>query len=164
MLATDENKLAFASEKNERIYTFLKEQPVGVLASVDPNSNPHAAVIYFGIDEDFKVSFTTKRDTKKNDNIKHNNHVMLVAYDPLSQTTIQITGVAKEITDDKEAAEAFQNTLAAARRASNSNMPPISKLLAGHYVTYRVNPVQIRMAIFSRPDSGGYDIFETIDF
>lgn len=163
MAEIDDTKRAYASEKNERIYNFLQEQPVGVLATVDPNGNPHAAAIYFGVDEDFNIRFTTKRDTKKHDNLMHANHVMLVSYEPVSQSTVQVSGIAEEITDDNEANEAFQSMLNAARKVSDSDMPPISKLQAGHYVAFRIKPVQIRMAIFTRPDSGGYDMFETID-
>ena len=46
---------AASSETNLRIYDFLKSQPTGVLALVDPDGNPHATVVYFSIDDDFNV-------------------------------------------------------------------------------------------------------------
>ncbi len=155
---------ASSSESNQRIYDFLKMHPVGVLATVDPNGNPNATVIYYSVDEYFKAIFITKRDTKKNDNLQHNNHLQLVAYDASSQTTAQITGIAIDITDTSEADEAFNATLKAAVRTSEAGVPPISKLYAGQYVAYHIEPKQIRMAVFARPDPGGYDIYETIDF
>ncbi len=155
---------AFSSERNQRIYSFLKSHPVGTLASVDPNGDPHAVVIYYAVDENFDFVFMTKRDTKKHDNLQHNNHVMLVAYEPLSQTTVQITGTAKEIDDNVKAQEAFSGMLDASRQTSEAGIPPLSKLYAGYYVAYRLKPAQIRMAVFSRPDPGGYDMYETIDF
>ncbi len=152
------------TESNQRIYEFLKTHPVAVLATIDPNGNPHATVVYFSVDERFNISFTTKRDTKKHDNLKRNNHIMMVAYEALTQTTAQITGVAEDIGDTAEAAEVFKNTLRASMQTSEAGIPPISKLYAGQYVAYRVRPVQIRMAMFVRPDPGGYDLYETIDF
>jgi len=154
---------AHTSESSKRIYDFLKLHSVGVLATVDPNSDPRATVIYYAVDEDFNITFTTKRDTKKHDNIQHNNHVQLVAYEASSQTTVQITGIAEDISDTPEANEVFSNTLKAAIRTSEAGVPPISKLYAGHYVAYRIKPKQIRMAVFIRPDPGGYDIYETLD-
>lgn len=151
-------------ESNQRIYEFLKTHPIGVLASVDPNNDPHAAVIYYSVDDDFNLFFTTKRDTKKHDNLKHKDHVMLVAYEASSQTTVQVTGTAEDITDTPEAFEVFKGTVKAALKTSESGVPPISKLYAGNYVAWRINPVQIRMAVFVRPDPGGYDVYETIDF
>lgn len=155
---------ASTSEGNSRIYDFLKSHPVGVLSTVDPNGNPHATVIYYSVDDNFKVTFTTKRDTKKNDNITHNNHVMLIAFDTLTQTTAQITGLAVDISETAEAQRAFSTMLATAEATSKTKVPPISKLLAGPYVCYEIKPVQIRMAVFVRPNPGGFDIYETIDF
>ncbi len=162
--STYEKPVASSSESNRRIYNFLKVHPVGVLAMVDPEGNPHATVIYFSVDEEFNITFTTKRDTKKHDNLKHNNHVQLIAYEASSQTTVQITGIAKDISHEPEASEAFSNTVRASMQTSGADVPPISKLQAGHYVAYKLSPKQIRMAIFARPDPGGYDIYETIDF
>jgi general stress protein 26 len=158
-------QLASSSESNQRVYDFLKSHPVGVLAMVDPNGNPHATVIYFSIEEDFSISFTTKRDTKKHDNLQHNNHVMLVAYEAETQTTTQVIGTAEDITDAQQAQETFTNTqIAASETSEEAGEPPISKLYAGEYVAYSLKPAQIRMAVFARPDSGGYDMYETIDF
>lgn len=155
---------AFSSERNRRVYDFLKAHPIGTLASVDPNGNPHAAVIYFAVDENFDFVFMTKRDTKKHDNLQHNNHVMLVSYEASSQTTVQITGSAKEIHDNVKAQEAFSGMLDASKQTSEVGVPPLSKLYAGYYVAYQLKPVQIRMAMFIRPDPGGYDMYEIIDF
>ncbi len=155
---------ADTSERNQRIYDFLKSQPVGVLATVDPDNNPHAAVVYFSVDEKFNILFMTKRDTKKRDNLLHNNHAMLVAYEPIKQATVQVTGTVEEVQDNEEAQWAFSGMLSSSARTSEAVVPPLSKLYAGHYVAYKLKPVQIRMAMFIRPGPGGYDMYETIDF
>ncbi|MDZ7786399.1 MAG: pyridoxamine 5'-phosphate oxidase family protein [Candidatus Saccharibacteria bacterium] len=156
---------ASSSETNKRIFDFLKSHPVGVLATVDPNSNPHAAAVYYAVDKNFNVTFVTKKGTKKHDNLKHKNHVMMIAYEAETQTTAQITGVAEDIShSQKEANEAFRNMLDASMETSEAGLPPISKLEAGNYVAHKLTPRQIRMAVFLRPDKGGYDMYETIDF
>ena len=155
---------AQSSESNNRIYAFLRSNPIGVLATVDPDGNPHAAVIYFSVSDDFNLTFTTKHDTKKHDNLIRNNHAMLVCYEASSQTTVQITGSVKKIDDIGEANEAFTHMLQASQQTSESGIPPITKLHAGQYIAYRIKPTQIRMAVFIRPDAGGYDMFETINF
>jgi general stress protein 26 len=151
-------------ESKRRIRDFLTLHPVGVLATIDPNDNPHASVIYFSVDDDFNILFTTKHDTKKHDSLKHHNHAMLVTFEAESQSTVQITGVAEEITDSRDANEAFKGTLKASLQTSEAGIAPISKLYAGQYVAYRLKPKQIRMAIFSRPVGSGREIFETLDF
>lgn len=151
-------------ESKLRIREFLTLHPVGVLATTDPNNDPHGSVIYYSVDEDFNILFTTKHDTKKHDSLKHHNHAMLVSYDAASQSCIQITGITEEITDSTAANEAFKGTLKASLQTSEAGIAPISKLYAGQYVAYRLMPKQIRMAVFSRPAGVGQEIFETLEF
>lgn len=159
----DTIKRTQATERNQRIYSFLQSQPIGVLATVDPNNDPHAAVIYFSVDDDFNILFVTKRDTKKSDNIEHNSHVMMVVYEAASQTTAQITGIAKQVTDTDIVAEALAGNVAAASQTSESGQSPLDKLRAGSHVAYCIQPASIKMAMFIRPDPGGQDMYETAD-
>jgi uncharacterized protein YhbP (UPF0306 family) len=152
------------SERQRRIYHFLGDNHVGVLATIDPNNEPHGAVIYHIIDKDFNVSFLTKTGTKKYDNLVRNNHVVLVVYEPASQTVAQVIGKAVEITDgysiNAVAAAVFTSSL----RASDGSSPPVAKLQAGEYAAFRIEPDQIRMAAYAHPDSGDYDrLFDSIE-
>lgn len=149
-------------KKNEKALNFLKHHPVGALATVDPDGNPHAAAIYFTVDSHQTISFLTKSGTKKADNLEHNNHAMLVAYDAATQTTVQATGEVSQIKDHAEVNEVFGQILKASFDTSGTNVPPITKLKEGEYVFYKLKPKQIRMAVFTRPKSGEYeDIFKT---
>jgi nitroimidazol reductase NimA-like FMN-containing flavoprotein (pyridoxamine 5'-phosphate oxidase superfamily) len=152
------------SDNHARIYEFLAKHPVGVLSTVDVNAEPHGVVIYYSVEDNFNIVFTTKRDTKKHDNLQHNNHAMVTVYEPASQTTVQILATATDITDTVKGQDSFKHALAASIRTSNTAVPPISKLSAGHYVAYELKPRQIRIAVFSDPNPGSYDMFETIDF
>lgn len=155
---------AKTSSTSKWIHDFLQANPVGVLTTVDPNGDPHATVIYFSIDPQFNILFMTKNETKKYDNLLHNNHAMLLVYDTPTQTTVQITAKAIEQTDKTEIGKAFVESLRTAKAKSESGIPPILKLHAGDYTAFVLRPVRIRMAMFIRPDPGGYDIYETLDF
>ncbi len=157
------SSIVHSSEKHERIYEFLQENPVAVLATVDNAKQPHGSVIYFHVDDNFTVTFTTKHDTKKHENLKHSPKVMLVVFEAASQTVVQISGEAEALTDKADINDVFTHALAASMRTSMAGLPPISKLQAGNYSAYRVSPTEIRMAVFARPDSGGYELFETVD-
>ncbi len=149
--------------KREEAYEFLQKQKVGVLATVDPNGDPHAAAIYFAVDKTLSVLFVTKTGTKKADNLEHNNHAMLVVYDSPTQTTVQLTGMVTKITDFVETNEIFTKIIYASIEASGIDVPPVAKLDNGEYVAYKLKPTQIRMAIFTRPESGNYQgLFKTI--
>lgn len=153
-----------SEESKSRILDFMEHHPVGVLATVAPSGDPDATTIYYATQDDFVITFITKHDTKKTDNINHNNHVILVAHEAASQTVLQVRGIAEEITDVNEANEAFRATLRASLRTSESGVPPVSKLHMGEYVAFRIRPKEIRMAVFVRPDTGGYELYETLEF
>jgi len=152
------------TQRQQRIYDFLSANQVGVLATVDPNGEPHGAVIYFSIDKDFMVTFLTKSGTKKYDNLTRNNHAVLVVFDPVTQTVAQLVGKAVEITDTNNinaiAAAVFKVSL----KSSAHGTLPITKLEAGEYAAFQIQPVQIRMARYGQLDSGDYrELFESIE-
>lgn len=168
MLHTTDHNLRKAasqfSDKKQRIYDFLFSTSVGVLSSVDPDGDPHGAVIYYTINRDFVISFLTKSQTKKYDNLVHNNHVMLTVFDPLSQTTVQVTGTATEEKNGFVMNQIAGRVLGTSLRTSDAGLPPLDKLVAGSYVAFKIAPVQVRMAVYARPDPGEYsELFETVE-
>lgn len=148
----------------ERIHTFLQKNPVGVLATTNPDHTPHAAVIYFSTKDDFEIVFVTKTKTQKYRNLKNHLHATLVSFDTFSQTTVQVTGKAKETTDPSERQSMIAILERLSKNANQSHIPPITKFEAGDYSVFSLKPSMIRMGVFMRPDAGGYDIFETIKF
>ena len=153
------------SDRQQRIYGFLSTHPVGVLSSVSPDGDPHGAVVHFVIDKQFTVSFLTKDDTRKYDNLKHFNHIMLTVFDASAQTTAQITGTATEIQDRSAVPHLVWAILEASLDSSvGTGLPPIAKLQAGSYAAFSIQPAQIRMAVYSRPDPGDYtELYETLE-
>lgn len=152
------------SERQRRIYDFLNNSRMGVLATVDPDGEPHGVVIYYTIDEHFAVSFLTRAGTKKYDNLSRLNHVMLVVFDPATQTVAQVIGKAVEITDGYDinavAAAIFMTSI----KTSQGGLPPIAKLPAGTYVAFKIEPDQIRLATYADPASGDHTkIFQSIE-
>lgn len=149
-------------KQNKEAHEFLEKHPVGVLATVDPDGNPHAAVIYFVVDDSSNITFVTKSGTKKADNLKHNSHAMLVVYDAASQTTVQVTGKVTGGTNHTEVNGIFSRILDASAATSGSSVPPISKLKEGDYIAFKLKPKQVRMASFKDNKGGEYeDVFET---
>lgn len=143
-------------------FQFLKKHKVGVLATVDPNGEPHAAAIYFNVEDGKSITFMTKTGTKKADNLRHNNHAVLVVYEASSQTTVQLTGTTEEVSDLHEANAIFGQVMNTSTEESNTPVPPISRLQEGDYVAYRLNPAETRMAVFNKPDFGNFqDLFQT---
>ena len=153
------------TERQQRIFDFINSTRTGVLASVDPNGEPHATVMYHSISKkDFSVSFLTKKGTKKYDNLMRHAHVVLVVYEPSNQTVAQIIGKAEEVTDAHEINDIASTIFKTSMEASGGKTIPVVKLEAGDYAAFRIAPVQIRMACYEQPGSGGYShIFESIE-
>ena len=152
------------SDRKQRFFDFLVTHPVGVISTVDPSGEPHGAVIYYTVDPEFKVYFLTRNKTKKYDNLVHYNHAMLTVCEPKTQTTVQIVGTSEVIKNGYEINSIAGAVLGASVQTSEGGLLPITKLEAGEYVAFRLTPVQLRMAVYSRPDSGGYqDLFESIE-
>ena len=159
-----EKKRADRDESEKRIRDFLQLHPIGVLATIDPDGNPHASVIYFSIRADGTLLFTTKSRTKKSDNLDLNNHVMLIIYESPTQTSVQITGLAQLVADKKVAQDSFDAMFETAAITSMYGTPPISKLDSGNYVAYRIIPSQMRMTVYMQLGRSGSDLSETIDY
>ncbi|HSX16303.1 MAG TPA: pyridoxamine 5'-phosphate oxidase family protein [Candidatus Saccharimonadales bacterium] len=150
--------------RQRRIYNFLKENHTAVLSSVTPDGNPHGAVVYYMVDADFTFHILTKKGTRKYDNLAHNGHVMLTIFKPETQTTAQVTGIALERGGNANINEVAGGVFGASLQTSTSGLPPIVKLHAGPFTTFRIVPKQIRMAIYARPDSGNYnELFDSIE-
>lgn len=149
------------SESKEHILDFLKQNTTAVLATASKDGEPHAATIYYMIDDDLNFYFITKRDTTKSQNLKSGGRAALAIYEEGTQTTVQAVGKVEEEMDVTKTQKVFSNILKISMATSESGTPPISKLQAGPYVAYRLTPDSVRMASFIRPDSGSYErIFE----
>lgn len=152
------------SDRKRRFYNFLRENPIGVLSTVTPDCEPHGVVVYFSVDRQFRVSILTRSETKKYDNLKHNNHAMLTVFEPSTQSVAQLTGRATELYDGSAIASVAGNIAAISQRTSDAGLPPVSKLNAGEFAVIQIEPVQLRLAVYARPDFGGYqELFESIE-
>jgi pyridoxine/pyridoxamine 5'-phosphate oxidase len=162
---TKRNAAATTEGSYDRAYDFLRSRPTGVLSTVDPNGEPHGAVIYYGISRaDLALTFLTKKDTKKSDNLAHKNHAMLTVFDEKLQTVVQVTGRVTQVTDDAEISLIFRNALRASLHTGWSAVPPVSKLPGNAFIAYRLQPVQIRISAYGHTDVRGQGPrFEVID-
>jgi general stress protein 26 len=152
--------MSFMKSDQQKIYRFLHAHPVAALGTIDRAATPHIAIVYFSVDKDLVVTFTTKRQTKKHVNIMHNPEVMLLSHEVSSQTCAQITGIAEEIWDVEQAGEVFQKTLQHSLKTSGIGIPPVAKL-QGDYVAYRVKPRQVLMTEFARANPSNYQLYDT---
>lgn len=149
----------------QTIYEFLKSHPIGVLATVGDGRNPHATTVYYGVEDDLSLKFLSKRDTQKIQNLEANKNVVLVVFEATTQTNVQVIGEAEDISDEAESHKVFSKILEITRATSQAEVPPMSKLFAGHYVAYKITPKQIRYSNYQlHPSPSTETEFITLEF
>lgn len=148
---------------NQEVFNFLNANPIAVLSTVNLEGDPHATTIYFKIDEEFNCYFLSKKDTAKIQNIKNNKNVVLVVFEPTKQINVQIYAKAVEVTNEESSGSIFKQILEVTRQTSISEVPPVSKLFAGHYVAYKLVPKKIDYSVY-QPDPDLKAKFYSIDF
>lgn len=77
------------------IYEFLKRNALAVLSTVDEKGHPHAAPIYYFMDEGFNFFFVTPTKTQKYVNIKEKKEAVLTITDEETKETVGIRGHAQ---------------------------------------------------------------------
>jgi general stress protein 26 len=153
-----------SEHSNERILEFLNNHPTAVLATVGPDCNPHASVIYYAVDAALTVRFITKNRTEKSDNLHLHNRLSMVVYDDITQTIVTMAGAAAEVTDQEDISKVFRCTLRASLHTGANAVPPIAKLNAGEYVAYQFKPDFVHMIAYNEPLTGsGRRMFETAE-
>ena len=142
-----------SEQEQGKIIDFLRRHPVGVLATIGLDGRPNASTIYFSVDDDMNLRFTTKQQTNKHANIAKNNEVMFVVYDAVNQSTVQVSGIATEETDAQAAQAVYHGTLQAAEQTGLDVVPPIAKIAAGSYVAYTIKPTNIWLTEYGWGDN-----------
>ena len=122
------------------LYQFMQRQKLAVMASVNTESWPEAAVVGMVVTEDLEIFCSTFRTSRKFENIKNNPRVAL-AIGWEDGKTVQYEGNAVDVTDD-ESSELLKSRLA--------SIPSIAKYLErDHQIFYKINPKWIRFSDLS---------------
>ena len=153
-----------APNSKQLIDDYVRSKGSGVLATTGADNVPHAAVVYYGVEDDLSLTFGTKVGTTKHQHLQANKNVALVVYDEVAQTSLQVFGRAEEITDEDQVDRVAANMYARSAEISGRELPPAEKLYAGDYAAYRLVPGAMVMAVYARPDSGQDSLFEKLTF
>ncbi|HIA91707.1 TPA: pyridoxamine 5'-phosphate oxidase family protein [Candidatus Saccharibacteria bacterium] len=150
-------------ETASNILKELRSEDVMTLCTMNLNLRPHLSVVYYSVSDAFELFFITKVKTNKHKHLQINPNVTALVYEEKRQLSIQITGTAHAEEPSDETHDMLEKVFEKASK-HNFNAPPIAKLWAGGFVMYKIKPSTITMALFTRPQAGGYDMFEAINF
>ena len=139
---------------------FLKAHDAGVLATVSPDGNPHASIVYYVADDLFNIYFLTKLGSRKYTGILSHPVVAFTIGRQDVPQTLQIEGVAVELTNDDEK----RPHVAELMDTLSNNNPlyiPIAKM-DSEVVIMWIQPKWIRWADFSTHGIGNDAMFTEI--
>jgi uncharacterized protein YhbP (UPF0306 family) len=142
------------------VIEFLKANHVAVLATASPQSaEPHAAAVFYATDSHVNLYFLTKEQTTKSKNLNSNPQAAVVIYEPSTLRTAQITGHASQVKNDEMMQKALGLMSKFSKQVSGTGTTPISKLDAGDYILYQLEPQSIRLGDYKYGnDSTIFDI------
>jgi nitroimidazol reductase NimA-like FMN-containing flavoprotein (pyridoxamine 5'-phosphate oxidase superfamily) len=140
---------------------FLKRHKTGVLATIPGEYQVHASMVYYVADDDFNIYFLTLINTRKFKALQAHPQVAFTISRPEVPQTLQIEGMAMDISLDEEAVEKKEELF----QVLNSNpwfYGPISKLDPVETVVVWIRPTWIRWADYAFAERDGHHVFKEI--
>lgn len=140
---------------------FLKRHKTGVLATIGGENQVHSSMLYYIADDNFNIYFVTLINSRKFQAISQHPQVAFTVATPDIPQTLQIEGLATDISLDEEAAKK-QEELFGVLNSNNWFYAPITKLDPAEHVIVWIRPTWIRWADYAFEASGNKNVFKEI--
>ncbi|OGD32299.1 hypothetical protein A3C91_00900 [Candidatus Azambacteria bacterium RIFCSPHIGHO2_02_FULL_52_12] len=134
---------------------FLREQEHAVLATVNAGGRPQAAVVTYFVEDDWTFYFTTRRETRKHENLMHNRRVAMVVGTGPGPVSIQIEGTAEPVEGTER-----ETVMGAFLTKRKSYYDIFLKIPGYDFSVFKVRPDWIRL--FQINDGAGAEVFTRI--
>jgi nitroimidazol reductase NimA-like FMN-containing flavoprotein (pyridoxamine 5'-phosphate oxidase superfamily) len=119
---------------------------LGVISTINEQNKPESASIYYISDNDLNIYFVTRSGSRKYKNLMKNPNASFVITLEHPPKTIQIEGIANEVTDANEQINYFQKLIAKA--SESTTMPPVSQMVDGEMVFMKISTNWARLGNF----------------
>src|SRR3989344_8620180 len=139
-------------EKALKVWEFLENNHLAVLATVSEENAPQASLIYYVTEEDFHLYIVTGKDSRKYINISKNNKVSLVIGQEKTAQVLQIEGEAKVVEDSSKKTFISGKYLEIANESNpkSLNWPPVLKLSSTEgFVFIEIGIISFKFSDFS---------------
>ena len=140
---------------------FLKHHRVGTVATVSANREPHASTVFYVADDDFSIYFLTLINTRKYEALSaHPQVAFTISVEDVPQT-LQIEGMAVNISLDDDAA-AKKEELFAVLNSNPWSYAPVTKLDPAESAIIWIRPRWIRWADYAFAPYGTDHVFKQL--
>ena len=141
--------------------TFLKRHHTGVIATVDQNTIPHASTVHYWVDDNFNIYFVTLPSSRKYKALTAHPHVAFTVTREDTPQTVQIEGIAKDVTLDSDA-QKKKGQIMAIMDTNPFFFAPITKLDPEKKVVIVIQPTWIRWADYAFSKYGTARVFKEV--
>lgn len=140
---------------------FLKRHKAGVLATVAKEYQVHASMVYYTADDDFNIYFLTLINSRKFEALSQHPQVAFTVATQDVPQTLQIEGMAMDISLDEEAAKK-KDALFEILNSNEQFYAPLAKLDPAALVMVWIRPTFVRWADYAFEQAGDRHIFKEI--
>jgi uncharacterized protein YhbP (UPF0306 family) len=138
------------SDEYERVCSFLKSHPMGVLSTAGAAGTVWGAAVYYLADEDLNIYFVTRTGSFKYKNIETQPFAALTVADPDDQITVQLSGRIERMPINKYMNVFFDKFAAMRPEGDYQWAPPIDKVHEGNYMPLQLTPSHLQYADYGR--------------
>ncbi len=140
---------------------FLKHRNTGVLATSEREFQIHASAVHYTCDDEFNVYILTLANSRKFKALSAHPQVAFTIFAPDMPQTLQMEGMAMDISLDEEAGKE-KDRLFAVLDKNQWFQAPITKLDPAEMVVVWIRPTWVRWADYAFEASGNKNIFKEI--
>lgn len=140
---------------------FLKNHKTGILATVSGQGHVHGAMVYYVADEAFNVYVLTLATSRKFQAIEEHAQVAFTVANPDIPQTLQLEGIAMDISLDEEGNQKRQELLGVLSSNPWFYGPP-AKLDPAQMVVVWIRPTWVRWADYAFAPAGTEHVLKEI--
>lgn len=147
----------------KEVLDFLQKHYLFTLATVGEKYQPHAAVLYYFIDNDFNFYFITRKGSEKFRNLTNNSKVAFVVFEEELRQSVQAQGIGEiaEISGESEN-KIIQKLLENGHKKNMDSFVPLMSLYTeSSIVLFRV---KIKSIKWLKVDKGDQMILQELKF
>lgn len=137
----------------QKVHTFLRHHPMGILSTVTDDGNPWGSAIYYVADENFNFYFVTRVGTFKYHNLDKNPVASLTIADSESQITVQVSGKISKVPVHEYMDIVFDKLAAIKPKDDEYWLPPLTKINKGNYMPLLLTPSRLQYANYKQVKS-----------
>lgn len=156
----NESPLKDQTESREKALGFLRNNPIGVISTLDELGHPQSAAIAFIVDEYFRFYFFTRTNTKKYRNIQRSEFGALCVVNEDDLLTVQAEGsFLLNISPDRAGEMVNKLTNLVGDPIAGRWPPPVAKIRDGSMALISFTPRKLRFADFRERQSDNSEYF-----